>query len=227
MKDTCHRSQFGMMFVPSTDTLGGELLTWFLAVSPVRTFPQPEPVRDLMAHGLACGWKWPESSVKYDQPSALWKTRQCSLLGDLDVFSETWPAWGTMRNGECWGRQMWERRTNGTGSGLLPTPLASIATHGGPNQRDSNGRPGLQMAAMMWPTPQAHDSTLGHAKRVGRYGTKHGGRNPNDEAVASTEQPTGALNPPWVEWLMGWPTGWTGCEPLEMDKCHSALLRHG
>jgi hypothetical protein len=37
----------------------------------------------------------------------------------------------------------------------------------------------------------------------------------------------GALNPPWVEWLMGWPIGWTGCEPLETDKCHSALLRHG
>lgn len=268
MKDTCHRSPFGTMFVPSTDTLGEELLTWFRAGSPVRTFPQPEPVRDLTAHGLACGWKWQESSVKYDQPSALWKTRQCSLLGDSDVFSETWPAWGTMRNGECWGRQMWERHTSGTGSGLLPTPLASIATHGGPNQRDSSGRPGLQMAAMMWPTPnvpnggrsvahvtdwrgksayhngkkvqfgleaavrmwptpQAHDSTLGQAKRVGRYGTKHGARNLNDEAVASTEQPTGALNPPWVEWLMGWPIGWTGCEPLEMDKYHSAMPRLG
>lgn len=31
-----------------------------------------------------------------------------------------------------------------------------------------------------WPTPQAHDSTKGNAQRVGRYGTKHGGRNLND-----------------------------------------------
>src|SRR6267378_932919 len=28
----------------------------------------------------------------------------------------------------------------------------------------------------------------------------------------------GALNPAWVEWLMGWPTRWTGLEPLGMDK---------
>lgn len=25
----------------------------------------------------------------------------------------------------------------------------------------------------------------------------------------------GALNPDWVEWLMGWPIGWTSLEPLE------------
>ena len=29
----------------------------------------------------------------------------------------------------------------------------------------------------------------------------------------------GKLSPLWVEWLMGWPIGWTDCEPLETDKC--------
>ena len=28
----------------------------------------------------------------------------------------------------------------------------------------------------------------------------------------------GKLNPEWVEWLMGWPLGWTDLKPLEMDK---------
>jgi len=28
----------------------------------------------------------------------------------------------------------------------------------------------------------------------------------------------GQLNPEWVEWLMGWPIGWTDLRPLEMDK---------
>lgn len=153
MKDSCHRSPFGTMYVPSMDTLGAALLMWFLGASPARTYPPPEPVTDLTAQGLGCGWRWPESSLKYDQPSASWKTRQCSLLGGLEEFSETWPRWGTMRNGECWERQTWERRTNGTDVGLLPTPLASIGTHGGPNQRDSSGRPGLQMAAQTYPTP--------------------------------------------------------------------------
>lgn len=39
----------------------------------------------------------------------------------------------------------------------------------------------LGIAAQIWPTPQKHDSHPGHAERVGRYGTKHGGRNLNDD----------------------------------------------
>jgi DNA (cytosine-5)-methyltransferase 1 len=36
----------------------------------------------------------------------------------------------------------------------------------------------------------------------------------------SVDQNSGQLNPMWVEWLMGWPIGWTDLKPLEMDKCH-------
>jgi DNA (cytosine-5)-methyltransferase 1 len=35
----------------------------------------------------------------------------------------------------------------------------------------------------LWPTPQHHDHNKGESKRVGRFGTKHGGRNLNDWAV--------------------------------------------
>tara|TARA_Y100000593_G_C4233922_1_gene298471 strand:- start:342 stop:671 length:330 start_codon:yes stop_codon:yes gene_type:complete len=28
----------------------------------------------------------------------------------------------------------------------------------------------------------------------------------------------GQLNPAWVEWLMGWPIGWTSMEPLSPDR---------
>jgi hypothetical protein len=37
----------------------------------------------------------------------------------------------------------------------------------------------------------------------------------------------GIPNPEFSEWLMGWPIGWTGLKPLEMDKCHSAQHTHG
>ena len=33
----------------------------------------------------------------------------------------------------------------------------------------------------------------------------------------------GQLNPSWVEWLMGWPIGWTGLHALETDRCPTAL----
>lgn len=35
------------------------------------------------------------------------------------------------------------------------------------------------------------------------------------------------LNPDWVEWLMGWPIGWTGLKQLETDRCHCAQQQHG
>jgi hypothetical protein len=43
-------------------------------------------------------------------------------------------------------------------------------------------------------------------------------RLPNPAEVARKEsgQP-GQLNPDWVEWLMGWPIGWTKTEPIELD----------
>ena len=37
----------------------------------------------------------------------------------------------------------------------------------------------------------------------------------------------GKLNPVWVEWLMGWPLGWTDLKPLEMDRSHCAQQQHG
>ena len=37
----------------------------------------------------------------------------------------------------------------------------------------------------------------------------------------------GQLNPTWVEWLMGWPLGWTDLKPLEMDRFQKWLDAHG
>lgn len=37
----------------------------------------------------------------------------------------------------------------------------------------------------------------------------------------------GRLNPEWVEWLMGWPIGHTGLEPLATDRCREWWRWHG
>ena len=42
----------------------------------------------------------------------------------------------------------------------------------------------LAGAASLWATPQAHDVALGNPARVGRFGTKAGGRNLTDDATA-------------------------------------------
>jgi hypothetical protein len=113
---------------------------------------------------------------------------------------------------------------------LLPTPRATDADHGGPNQRDSKGKPGLAMAVSMLPTPTVngnHNRKGASPKAADGLGTfvklyptptandaknnnapsqrTENGRNSDALNVAAG----GSLNPAWVEWLMGFPIGWT------------------
>jgi hypothetical protein len=37
----------------------------------------------------------------------------------------------------------------------------------------------------------------------------------------------GPVNPEFAEWLMGWPIGWTGCEPLGTDRMLEWWRLHG
>lgn len=40
------------------------------------------------------------------------------------------------------------------------------------------------------------------------------------------QMPPAKLNPTWVEWLMGWPLGWTDLKPLATDRFRSWLRQH-
>jgi hypothetical protein len=75
---------------------------------------------------------------------------------------------------------------------------------------------GLATAVRMWPTPTASNGL-------------DGGSNSREACKkAGLAVPTaGALNPTWVEWLMGWPLGWTDLRRLEMDKSPNVPQPHG
>jgi hypothetical protein len=94
-------SRFGMTFKPLTVNRGEELLTLYLAGFHAKTLAQQDEGQELMESEAECGEKWLESFVKFDPDTHSWRTHQCSLLGDLELFSETWPQWGLMRDGEC------------------------------------------------------------------------------------------------------------------------------
>jgi hypothetical protein len=116
----------GMTLGHLTDIRGEELLMSFRAVFPVRILVQQEKAQELMESHQECGEKWQGSFTKYNPDSCLWKTHQCSLVGDLEEFSETWPAWGLMRNGECWEQRMSVQSIRETESGLSqPPPLSN------------------------------------------------------------------------------------------------------
>jgi hypothetical protein len=102
--------------------------------------------------------------------------------------------------------------------GLWPTPTAST---NGPSKIGSTNPRGIHSGnalatAVSWRTPTVNDSkSNGTASQQNR-------QSPNLNA-----QVGGPLNPMWVEWLMGWPLGWTDLKPLEMDKCHYVQQQHG
>jgi hypothetical protein len=113
------------------------------------------------------------------------------------------------------------RRTSETDSGLWPTPTVC----GNYNRKGASATSGdgLATAVRMWPTP-----TSVSGNQVGRLDEWGGSRS---RAVMKTlvtpQELCGALNPTWVEWLMGWPLGWTDLKPLAMDRFHSAPQRPG
>ena len=236
-------SQFGMTFAPLTDDLGEAVLTSFLADFPAKTSPRLEKAQESKESGQECGSRWPESFAKWDQDSSSWKTPPCLLAEDSTEFSGTWPRWGMMRAGECSVQLMPGLRTSATGFGFWRSPTARepgvswerLETRTGEtvgsmcrHYDKHTGRMaqiGLtqQVKARMWPTPTAHNAK---EQDCPAEATRHTPTLCHQARGGDKTQPR-HLNPTWVEWLMGWPLGWTGLRPLVTDKFQSWQHLHG
>ena len=163
-------SRFGMTCKPLTAIPGAELLTSWLAAFRVKTSASPETVQDLTESVVECGTTWPASLAKLDRSTSSWRTAQLSLLGGLEEFSQTWPRWGLMRNGECWERQTLVPRTSESASGLWQTPVADDAVNRAAWKWNSRGEPKLS-AQVMFPTP----TVCGNYNRKGASATSGDG----------------------------------------------------
>jgi hypothetical protein len=102
-----------------------------------------------------------------------------------------------------------------------PTPQASDnrprATAASTARRVEIGKQvSLEAAVKFWPTPTAHNA------KEGGFPSEYERNTPTLAAQAG-----GSLNPTWVEWLMGWPLGWTDLKPLATDKSPCAQPQHG
>ena len=213
-------SRFGMTFRLLTENRGEALLMSYLGGFPVRTSQPQEKAQGLTVSDQVCGEKWQGSFAKYDPNTHSLRTHQCSLLEDLTESCQTLPAWGLMRDGECWEQPTLALRIRGTESGLWLTPTCNMVS-GGPNHNSPQvlaGKHGINLAGavMKWPTPTAHNAKETNAPSEAKR---------NEPTLAS--RVGGTLNPTWVEWLMGWPLGWTDLKPLEMDKFRQWQQQHG
>jgi hypothetical protein len=141
---------------------------------------------------------------------------QLTLDGHLEEFCETWPRSGCLSNGIAYQLPPLVLLTAEIGSGLWRTPDVSVVSGGAMNaeRRKAQGHAiGLHdqvNTPSMWPTPASRDYRYPNASPYSmRGGGTKGEQLPN--AVG------GALNPTWVEWLLGFPLGWTALEPSAMQ----------
>jgi hypothetical protein len=107
----------------------------------------------------------------------------------------------------------------------FPTPNCFYAIPDFGNRKDNNmdtgGRHGVSLRHLVktFPTPKARDYKDGTCQNMNRD-------SPDLGKVVGQSKDSGQLNPTWVEWLMGWPLGWTDLKPLATDRFREWQQQH-
>lgn len=185
---------------------------------------------------LDSGASLPEPLASFDHATSSWRTWQPSLDGDCPPFSGIWPDAGMMRRGVCAAQPKsaapssvpayslphgasgslfmdWMTSSDASAAmiGSVRDAIATLAPARA-SQRIAwlNGLAWSLRAnrGVMWPTPAANEDAAGSLRGNMQFMLTH--------AVklcwqAEAEQ-GGQLDPRFVEWLMGYPDGWTDCE---------------
>ena len=195
------------------------------AGSPVKTLASPEKALDSPANAADSGSSTPKRSKSSSRATSSSKMSAPFALADWIECSGRSLRSGMMRNGIVYPLAPLVPLTGVIGSGLLPTPKATEHKGG----HSSKGGPSLGMMAThnLWPTPVAQEGGQGvnptargrksHIEALkwptpsvcGNYNRK-GASATSGDGLATVVG--GALNPTWVEWLMGYPQNWTSLE---------------
>lgn len=217
-------------------------LTLFAEVSPVSPIVSPANKWGLMIRdgfGLSSSeflaFYDPASSSWRTYQVSLLSTEDLPL----ERYSGTWPASGTMWNGRVYQRQPLVPRTSATEFSLWPTPMGeeNARSSGGSNLLNPRGiyqghplaTAVKWVAAGMWPTPSASPEKMGWPRKgetgrdlqaavrgamwpTPRTTDSHGAGEHGEGGPDLRTAVGGQLNPTWVEWLMGFPLGWTVLE---------------
>ena len=133
------------------------------------------------------GGKCIELYLKYDHESQCWRTSQLSLFEEALPSLDRLPKSGMMQHGSLYRLETLELHIDEIDGSVLPTPIASdvkkkIASPSNLNSKDRGY--GLCLSAQLTIDQQLI---------------------PQEEAIGKRH----TLNPSFVEWMMGFPTGWT------------------
>lgn len=243
--ESCRPSPSGMMSAPLTASRGEDQLTFFAEDSPARTSVLRVKEPELPEHVRDFGRNMRDSLTRCGLDLSLPKTHLCFALGDLELSSKTWPRSGMMQGGELWELGMSVRPISGTECGSWPTPTVAEADkiparanygqvglnnhpriRGYPTRpKGEKSRSGGTQTPQTWPTPSSGAVTGGPTGLAGGSGN----RKKLYKMMGIEEgkkMGCGQLNPSWVEWLMGWPIGWTDLKPLVTGRFRSVQQWH-
>lgn len=144
------------------------------------------------------------SLTRCGRTGAYWRMCPASSPATTGIsrkYSGTWPLAGLLQGGTVFLPPRSVHLTTETVSGFWPTPVASLAT-----------RPSRNQLLM-----ELH----GKRSRFHRLTTMV-------FALDCPELTPGLhMAPDWIEWLMGWPVGWTALEPLATAKYRRWCALHG
>ena len=177
----------------------GTQLTLFAGDSPVNPSVSLAREKPKTMRG-GCGPSSPEFLASFDPDTWLLKTSQACVVEGWETFSETLPRSGMMRTGRVYRLPTLVPHTDENVFGYWPTPRTT-GLDGGSNSRNAAKKRG------MWPTPTGQDSSNNAGPSQYRRNSL-----PLNAVIG------GQLNPTWVEWLMGFPLGWTDLSVSETQS---------
>lgn len=167
-----------------------------------------------------------------DQATRMWPTPDASAANDTEIPA-AWKA-RQQRTGLDFGMPL------AMAAKFWPTPKTPMGGAEGRSSRAKRGSGGedLEAAAQEWPTPNAEGGTgyMSGSNRdtwrptlegmaIGKRPVLHSGR-PDPTMPPDGPRSTRVLNPRFVEWLMGWPLGWTDCGSSATESYRLWRQRH-
>ena len=164
----------------------------------------------------------------FDPDTQSWKTSQVTFQQDSEPYKASWPRSGMTVDGIAYQLPPSAHRTSviefssllhqGPNShGLWPT--ATTQDHA---TRYAQGGMPLGMPARLFPTPTYGKLAGGSGARDKLKQMRDQGQISDDEFRGMTAGNGGRLNPQWVEWLMGFPQGWSDLEDSETPSSHKS-----
>jgi DNA (cytosine-5)-methyltransferase 1 len=195
-------------------------LTSYVADTLANRLASLDAEQERMTH-VIFGHGYSMPLANYDPNTQSWKMLGVISLWEEQASLQTLPPSGMTQNGILYQLHQLVRLTDVTALSLLPTPTTQEVEH--PNaeltasgRRKSKNKTtshsvGLADLVQMWPTMTANGmGSTGHRKLLDKHVSS--GQITQDEKRQMSAGNGGRLNPTWVEWLMGFPLGWTDLE---------------